>query len=52
MNTELALLLEAAFGIEAEQFLKLQSAYNMQVAKSDSGFMSRLADIRKMAAVL
>ncbi|MGM9853473.1 MAG: HigA family addiction module antitoxin [Muribaculaceae bacterium] len=52
VNTELALLLEAAFGIEAELFLKLQSAYNMQVAKSDSGFMSRLADIRKIAAVL
>lgn len=52
VNTELALLLEAAFGIEAELFLKLQSAYNMQVAKSDSTFMNRLANIRKIAAVL
>lgn len=51
-NTELALLLEAAWGIEAELFLKLQSAYNMQVAKSDSSFMNRLANIRKIAAVL
>ena len=52
VNTELALLLEAALGIEAELFLKLQSAYNMQVAKSDSSFMNRLANIRKIAAVL
>lgn len=52
VNTELALLLEAAFGIEAELFLKLQSAYNMQVAKSDTTFMNRLANIRKIAAVL
>lgn len=52
VNTELALLLEAALGIEAELFLKLQSAYNMQVAKSDSSFMDRLANIRKIAAVL
>lgn len=52
VNTELALLLEAALGIEAELFLKLQSAYNMQVVKSDSSFMNRLADIRKLAAVL
>lgn len=52
VNTELALLLEAALGIEAELFLKLQSTYNMQVAKSDSSFMNRLANIRKIAAVL
>ena len=52
VNTELALLLEAALGIEAELFLKLQNSYNLQVAKSDSSFMNRLADIRKIAAVL
>lgn len=52
VNVELALLLEAALGIDAELFLKLQSDYNMQVVKSDSSFMSRLANIRKIAAVL
>lgn len=46
------MLLEAALGIEAELFLKLQSAYNMLVAKSDSSFMNRLANIRKIATVL
>lgn len=52
VNTKLALLLKAALGIEAELFLTLQSAYNMQVAKSDSSFMNRLANIRKIATVL
>ncbi len=51
VNTELALLLEAALGIEAEMFLKLQSEYNMQIAKSNSSFMNRLANIR-IAAML
>lgn len=52
VNTELALLLEAALGISANLWLKLQADYNMQVAKSDSSFMSRLANIRRIAAVL
>ncbi len=52
VNTEMALLLEAALGIEAELFLKLQSDYNMYVAKSDNSFMTRLANIRKIAAML
>ena len=52
VNTELALLLEAALGISANMFLQLQSDYNMLVIKSDSTFMSRLENIRKIAAVL
>ncbi|MDO4336203.1 MAG: HigA family addiction module antitoxin [Bacteroidales bacterium] len=51
VSTELALLLEAALGISADIWLKLQSEYNMQVAKSDSSFMNRLANIRKITAV-
>lgn len=52
VNTELALLLEAALDIPAELWLNLQSEYNMQVAKSDKSFMDRLASIRKIAAAL
>lgn len=52
INTELALLLEAALGIDATLWLNLQAEYNMQVAKSDRSFMRRLAGIRKIAAVL
>lgn len=52
VNTELALMLEAALGIDAELWLNLQADYNMQVAKSDRSFMQRLADIRRIAAML
>lgn len=52
VNTELALLLEAALGISAHIWLDLQADYNMHMAKSDSSFMSRLAKIRRVAAAL
>ncbi len=52
VNTEMALMLEAALGVPASLWLNLQAAYNMQVAKSDDSFMKRLAQIRKIAAVL
>lgn len=52
VNTEMALLLEAAMDIPASMWLNLQADYNMQVAKSDRTFMQRLAAIRKVAAVL
>lgn len=52
INTQLALCLEAALGIPAEMWLNLQSEYNMSIAKSDKSFMKKLANIRKIAAVL
>lgn len=52
INTEMALILEAALGIPANLWLNLQGAYNMQVAKSDDSFMKRLASIKRIAAVL
>lgn len=52
VNTELALLLEAALDISAEIWLGLQNDYNMQVAKSDKMFMNKLASIRRIASVL
>lgn len=52
VNTELALLLEAAIGIPADVWLKLQADYNMQIAKSNDSFMKRLAGIRRIAAAL
>lgn len=52
VTTEYALLLEAALGIEADIWLKLQSDYNKQVAKSDKTFMARLEKIRQVAAFL
>lgn len=52
VTTEYALLLEAALGIEADLWLKLQSDYNKQVAQSDSSFMERIKRIRNVAAFL
>lgn len=52
VSSEYALLFEAALGIDAEPLIKLQVDYNIQVAKSDKSFLERLANIRKIAAVL
>ena len=52
VNTEMALLLEAALGIDANLWLNLQNAYNMQVARSNDSLMKRLSSIRKIAATL
>ncbi len=52
VNTELALMLEAALGIAAHIWLDLQADYNMQMVKSDTSFMRRIADIRRVAAAL
>ena len=52
VNTETALLIEAALNIPAELLLNLQSDYNMQVAKADASFMKRLSSIRNIAAML
>ena len=52
VNTEMALLIEAALNIPADLLLNLQSDYNMQVAKSDASFMKRLSSVRNIAAML
>ena len=52
VNTEMALLIEAALNIPADLLLNLQSDYNMQKAKSDTSFMNRLSTIRNLAAAL
>jgi addiction module HigA family antidote len=52
VTTEYALLFEAALGIDADIWLDIQKDYNKQKAKSDSNFMKRLANVRKVAAML
>ncbi len=47
-----ALLVEAALGIESGFWLRMQMDYNLQTAKRNKTFAQRLADIRKVAAVL
>lgn len=52
VSTQYALLFEAALGIDAEPLIGMQADYDMQVAKSDPSFLERLANIRKLAAIL
>jgi addiction module HigA family antidote len=52
LSSELALLLEAALGIDAQPLLSIQLDYNLQQTKSNKSFSERLANIRKVAAIL
>jgi plasmid maintenance system antidote protein VapI len=52
LNTELALLIEAALGLDAEPLLKMQARYNMLVTKRNNRFVEKLKKVRKIAAVL
>jgi antitoxin HigA-1 len=52
VNTEFALLIEAALGLDAESLLKMQARYNMIVAKRNHGFIEKLNKVRKIAAIL
>jgi addiction module HigA family antidote len=52
LTTQTAMMFEAALGIPADSLIRLQTDYNMQVASQDKSFAVRLAEIRKMTAVL
>jgi len=52
ITTEYAMLIEAALGIESSFLLRIQMDYNIQTAKRNKTFAQRLADVRKIAAVL
>lgn len=52
VSTQFAMLLEAALGIEADLWIRLQTEYNKQRIQSDESFMKRLSRIREIASVL
>ena len=52
VNTEFALLIEAALDLPAEPLLKMQTRYNMLVAKRNTQFIERLNKVRKIASML
>jgi addiction module HigA family antidote len=52
LTTEIAMLVEAALGVDSGLLARMQLDYNMQLAKKDKTFAQRLAEIRKIAAVL
>ncbi|WP_455620995.1 HigA family addiction module antitoxin [Parabacteroides sp.] len=52
VTTQYALLFEAVLGIDAKIWIRMQADYDLQIAKSDTSFLERLANIRKIAAIL
>ena len=47
-----AMMFEAALNVPAYSLINIQTEYNIQVAQKDSKLNKRLAQIRKMVAVL
>jgi plasmid maintenance system antidote protein VapI len=45
-------MLEAVLGIDSQTLINLQSNYNIDIVKRDTGFMSRLNELRKVAVLL
>lgn len=52
ITTEFALLLEAALGINADLLVRMQTDYNMQMARKNDLLTEKLNKIRKIAAIL
>lgn len=51
LNTALAMMMEAALGIDAAPLLAMQNEYDMQMAERNESFMEKLKQIRRVAAV-
>ena len=51
LNLELALMMEAALGVDAAPLLAMQNEYDMQMAERNESFMEKLKQIRRVAAV-
>ena len=52
ITTEFALVLEAALGINADLLVRMQTDYNMQVARKNNSLSEKLNQIKKIAAIL
>ena len=52
VSTEYALLFEAALDIESEMLIGMQTDYDLQTLRQNKSWKERLANIRKVAAVL
>ena len=51
LNHELAMMMEAALGINASPLLAMQNEYDMIMAERNDTFMEKLKRIRRIAAV-
>ncbi|GHT41095.1 hypothetical protein FACS189437_07570 [Bacteroidia bacterium] len=52
ITTTTAMLFEAAIDVPADSLMRMQLDYNMQMASKDTTLAKRLAEIRKVAALL
>jgi addiction module HigA family antidote len=52
VNTEFALLIEAALGLDPETLVNMQTRYNLQMARADKTLAQRFEQIRKLSAIL
>jgi len=52
VTTEFALLMEAALGVEPGLLLRMQTSYNLQIAKQDKKLINRISEIKKICAIL
>ena len=52
LNTEFALMMEAALGVDAAPLLAMQNEYDMLMAERDASFMEKIRRIRQIAAAL
>ena len=50
LNTELAMMMEAALGVDAAPLLAMQNEYDMLMAERNEPFMEKLRSIRRVAA--
>ena len=51
ITTEFALFLEAALGVNADLLVRMQTDYNIQVARKNNSLREKLNNIKKIAAV-
>ena len=51
LSPELAMMMEAALGVDAAPLLAMQNEYDMLMAERDASFMEKLEQIRRMAAI-
>ena len=51
VSTELAILIEAALGIEADMLVRMQTDYDMQVARNNRKIIKKFNEIRKLASL-
>lgn len=51
LNTEMALLIGAAIGVDAEPLLAMQTRYDMITVKNNKSFISKLNSICNIAAM-